>query len=66
VAEEHEHEHVFQEIYQSELVGLSEETTHKTVSLQMYDRGIEIHFERDEALELARAFTALSRYLQEN
>ena len=66
LAEEHEHEHVYQEIYQSDLIGISEETTHHTVTLEMFDRGIVIHLERDEALELARAFMALSRYFEEN
>ena len=66
MADEQPHEHVFQEIYQSETVGLSEEMVHQTIGLELFDRGLVIHMERDEALELARAFTALSRYLDEN
>ncbi len=63
---EEPHEHVFQEVFQSETVGISEETTHQTITVEMYDRGLAMHMEREEALELARAFAALSRYLEEN
>ncbi len=66
MAEEHEHEHVFQEVYQSDSVGITEEATHQTIALEMFDRGLVLHMDRDEGLELARAFTALSRYLEEN
>ncbi len=59
------HEHVFQEIYQSDTVAISEETTHQTITVELFDRGVVIHMERDEALELAQAFTAASRYLEE-
>ena len=57
------HEHVFQEVYLSDSVGVSEETTHGTVTVELFDRGLIIHMGRDEGMELARAFTALARYL---
>ncbi len=66
MADEHQHEHIFQEIFQSDSVGLSQETTHQTITLELFDRGLAIHMERGEALEIAQAFTALSRYLEEN
>lgn len=59
------HEHIFREIYQSDTVAISEETTHQTITVELFDRGVAIHMERDEALELARAFTAVSRYVEE-
>ncbi len=59
------HEHIFQEIYQSDTVAISEETTHQTIPVELFDRGVVIHMERDEALELAQALTAASRYLEE-
>jgi hypothetical protein len=59
------HEHIFREIYQSDMVAISEETTHQTITVELFDRGVVIHMERDEALELARAFTAVSRYIEE-
>ena len=59
------HEPVFQEIYQSDTVAISEETTHQTITVELFDRGVVIHMERDEAIELARALTAASRYLDE-
>ena len=61
-----EHEHLFQEVYQNDSVGITEETTHQTITLELFDRGVVLHMDRDEGLELARAFTALSRYLEEN
>lgn len=59
------HEHVFQEVYLSDSVGISEETTHGTVTLELFDRGLILHMDRDEGMELARAFTALARYLDD-
>ena len=66
MADQHKHEHIFQEIFQSDTVGLSQEMTHQTITLEMFDRGIVLHMEQGEALELAQAFTALSRYLEDN
>ena len=60
-----DHENVFQEVYLSDSVGVSEETTHGTVTVELFDRGLIIHMDRDEGMELARAFTALARYLDD-
>ena len=60
---DHQHEHVFQEVYLSDAVAISEETTHGTVTLELFDRVM--HMDKDEGLELARAFTALARYLED-
>jgi hypothetical protein len=46
-------------------VAISEETTHGTVTLELFDRGLVMHMDKDEGLELARAFTALARYLED-
>ena len=62
---DHQHEHVFQEVYLSDAVAISEETTHGTVTLELFDRGLVMHMDKDEGLELARAFTALARYLED-
>ena len=62
---DHQHEHVFQEVYLSDAVAISEETTHGTVTLELFDRGIVMHMDKDDGLELARAFTALARYLED-
>ena len=60
-----DHEHVFQEVYLSASVGVSEETTHGTVTVELFERGLIIHMDRDEGMELARAFTALARYIDD-
>lgn len=60
-----DHEHVFQEIYQSDVVGIAEEITHATITVELFERGLAIHMSREESLELARAFTALTRYLDD-
>lgn len=62
---DHQHEHVFQEVYLSDAVAISEETTHGTVTLELFERGLIMHMEKEESLELARAFTALARYLED-
>lgn len=62
---DHQHEHVFQEVYLSDSVAISEETTHGTVTLELFERGLVMHMEKEEGLELARAFTALARYLED-
>ena len=62
---DHQHEHVFQEVYLSDSVAISEETTHGTVTLELFERGLVMHMEKGEGLELARAFTALARYLED-
>ena len=60
------HEHVFKEIYQSDTIAISEETTHQTITLELFDRGVVIHMGREEGLELVQAFTAVNRYLEES
>lgn len=62
---DHRHEHVFREVYLSDAVAISEETTHGTVTLELLERGLVMHMEKEEGLELARAFTALVRYLED-
>lgn len=62
---DHQHEHVFREVYLSDAVAISEETTHGTVTLELLERGLVMHMEKEEGLELARAFTALVRYLED-
>ena len=39
--------------------------THATITIELFDRGLAIHMSRDESLEFARAFTALTRYLDD-
>ncbi len=60
-----DHEHVFQEVFLSDAVGITEEKTHGSITLELFERGFVIHMDRDESLELARAFTALARYLED-
>ncbi len=62
---DHQHEPVFQEVYLSNAVAISEETTHGTITLELFERGLVMHMEKEEGLELARAFTALARYLED-
>ncbi len=62
---DHQHEHMFQEVFLSDAVAISEETTHGTITLELFERGLVMHMEKEEGLELARAFTALARYLED-
>ncbi len=56
---------MFQEVFLSDAVAISEETTHGTITLELFERGLVMHMEKEEGLELARAFTALARYLED-
>lgn len=63
--EEHDHEHSFVEVVDSELVFIYDQVPHQVLTMRLNERGVAVELTYDEALALAEAFEQVARYVQE-
>lgn len=65
MAEEHDHEHSFVEVVDSDVVFVYDQVPHQVLTVRFNDRGVSIELTYDEALALSEAMEQVARYVQE-
>ncbi|MFC2010809.1 hypothetical protein ACFLUR_00760 [Chloroflexota bacterium] len=60
--EEHDHDHEFIDIAESETIFAYAEAIHKAITLQFHQRGIALSLSYEEALELAEVMLAVKEH----
>ena len=61
--EEHNHEHDYVEIVESETISAYAEAIHEVVTLQLNQRGIALNLSYEEALELTKTMEAVQNHI---
>ncbi len=62
--EEHDHEHEYIDIAESDTVSAYAEGIHETVTLQFNQKGVALMFSYEEALELAKVMWAVKKHCE--
>jgi hypothetical protein len=65
MAEEHEHEHDFVEVVDSEQVFVYDQVPHQVLTLRLNERGLAIELTYDEALALGEAMGQVAAYIND-
>lgn len=63
--EEHDNEHSFVEVVDSDVVFIYDQVPHQVLTMRLNERGVAVELIYDEALALAEAFEQVVRYVQE-
>lgn len=65
MTEEHDHEHSFVEVADTEIAFIYDQVPHQVLTLRLNERGVAIELTYDEALALAEAMEQAVRYIQD-
>lgn len=63
--EEHDHDHSFVEVVDSDLVFVYDQVPHQVLTMRLNERGVAVELTYEEALALAEAMEKVARYVQE-
>ncbi|GEM_PF-4683339 len=65
MTEEHDHEHDFVEVADTDVAFVYDQVPHQVLTLRLNERGVAIELSYDEALALAEVFEQVAKYVQE-
>lgn len=63
--EEHDHDHSFVEVVDSDFVFVYDQVPHQVLTMRLNERGVAVELTYEEALALAEAMEQVARYVQE-
>lgn len=64
MTEEHDHEHSFVEVADTEVAFIYDQVPHQVLTLRLNDRGVSIELSYDEAIALSEALDQVVQYIQ--